>query len=75
MKGLIFSASVTSNNPSTFLLSSGDCVMDPGTHIKILITIYFHISMQYKLIIVRTGVCRGISIKTFDFKGGNAASL
>ena len=67
-----------------FSLSSPDCAMIQGTctmtfafhmlqkicHMKIFITIYFHISMQYKLIIGRTGACRGISIKS---AGGSMA--
>ena len=60
-----------------FLLSSGDCAIDRGTcamtfalhmlhkicRMKIFITIYFLISMQYKLIIGNGGACHGISIE------------
>ena len=82
-----FSASATSNNlqffscchqviaqwmeaPSQWFLHS-TCSTKYAA--KILITLYFHISMQYKLIIGRPGACHGISIETFYFMGGSAA--
>ena len=66
------------------LLHNGPRYTDPGTQIpaqwlfapqnipqKVFITINFHISMQYKLVIRRTGACRGVSIKNIDFTGGS----